>query len=94
MRVTRLHAELARVARAAMPGFEDMQSEQRWPDYAQHAAAHGVRSSLSVPLMERYQVDVDEAFTLLTHASQHTNIKLRDVADELVRTGTLAGRFR
>jgi GAF domain-containing protein len=29
---------------------DDMRSEQRWPDYAQHAAAHGVLSSLSVPL--------------------------------------------
>jgi GAF domain-containing protein len=30
--------------------IEDMRSEQRWPDYAQRAAAHGVLSSLSVPL--------------------------------------------
>ena len=29
---------------------DDMRTEQRWPDYAQHAAAHGVLSSLSVPL--------------------------------------------
>ena len=29
---------------------DDMRSDQRWPDYAQHAAAHGVLSSLSVPL--------------------------------------------
>lgn len=29
---------------------EDMRREQRWPDYARHAAAHGVGSSLSVPL--------------------------------------------
>src|SRR6478752_1936578 len=29
---------------------EDMRSEQRWPDYARHAAAQGVLSSLSVPL--------------------------------------------
>jgi hypothetical protein len=29
---------------------DDMRIEQRWPDYAQHAAAHGVLSSLSVPL--------------------------------------------
>jgi GAF domain-containing protein len=28
----------------------DMRMEDRWPDYAQHAAANGVRSSLSVPL--------------------------------------------
>jgi GAF domain-containing protein len=144
---------------------EDMRTEQRWPDYAQHAAAHGVGSSLSVPLpfqsatigalnnyasrpdafgpddvvlaeevaswvalavshahtaastgeelaqmraamvaravieqakgmlIERYQVNADEAFTLLTHASQDTNIKLRNVAAELVGTGTLAGRL-
>ena len=42
-------------------------------------------------LMERYRITADQAFTLLTHASQHTNTKLRDVADELVRTGVLLG---
>ena len=140
---------------------EDMRTEQRWPDYAQHAAARGVRSSLSVPLpfqgatigaldtyagrphafgeadvalaeevaswlavavgnaeaaarteedlahmrkamlsravieqakgilIERYKITDDQAFTILTHASQQTNVKLRDVATELVRTGAL-----
>ena len=143
---------------------DDMRSEQRWPDYAQHAASHGVLSSLSVPLpfqgatigalntysaqprviddqdielaeevaawvaiavgnaeaaartrddlaqlrtammsralieqakgilMERHKIKEDEAFTLLTHASQRTNAKLRDVAEELVRTGALPTR--
>jgi GAF domain-containing protein len=142
---------------------EDMAAEQRWPDYARHAAAHGVGSSLSVPLpfqsatigalntyasrahafgdedqalavevaswvalavgnaesaaatreelaqfrtamqsralieqakgrlMERHRINEDEAFTLLTHASQNTNVKLRDVAAELIRTGRLHG---
>jgi GAF domain-containing protein len=42
-------------------------------------------------LMERYKITQDHAFTLLTHASQNTNVKLRDVAEELVRTGTLPG---
>jgi GAF domain-containing protein len=142
---------------------DDMRNEQRWPDYARHAAEHGVGSSLSVPLpfqgamigalntyagrphafgdedlalaqdvaawialaveraeattrtavdfghlrtamlsraiieqakgvlMERYKITEDQAFTLLTHASQHTNVKLRDVAEELVRTGALPG---
>jgi GAF domain-containing protein len=142
---------------------DDMRTGQRWPDYAQHAAAHGVLSSLSVPLpfqgatigalntyarrpgviddhdielaeevaawvaiaignaeaaartsenlahlrsammsracieqakgilMERHKIKEDEAFTLLTHASQHTSTKLRDVAEELVRTGALPG---
>jgi len=140
---------------------EDMRQEQRWPDYAQHVAEQGVRSSLSVPLpfqgvtigalnnystspgsfgeadvavgqevaawvalavgnadmvartvdeladmraamasravierakgilMERRKLTEDRAFAELTRASQNTNIKLRDVADELVRTGAL-----
>jgi AmiR/NasT family two-component response regulator len=38
-------------------------------------------------LMERHKVKEDEAYTILTHASQRTNTKLRDVADKLVRTG-------
>jgi GAF domain-containing protein len=42
-------------------------------------------------LIERHKINEDEAFTILTHASQRTNTKLRDVAAELVRTGTLPG---
>jgi AmiR/NasT family two-component response regulator len=41
--------------------------------------------------MERHQVNADEAFTLLSRASQHSNIKLRHVAEHLLRTGTLPG---
>jgi len=144
--------------------IKDMRREQRWPDYAQHASAHGVGSSLSVPLpfqgvtigalnnyaaapgafddtdiavgqevaawvalavgnadmiartaddlagmreamasravieqakgilIERHKLTEDQAFTALSRASQHTNIKLRDVADELVHTGALPER--
>jgi GAF domain-containing protein len=43
-------------------------------------------------LMERHKVTADAAFTVLTHASQLTNMKLRDVADHLVRTGEVLGR--
>jgi GAF domain-containing protein len=143
--------------------IEDMTTDQRWPKYSRTAAAHGIGSSLSVPLpfqstsigalniyastphaygeddcavaqrvaswialaisnanaaaqtmeevehlqtamksrrvieqakgilMERYRVTEDQAFTLLTHASQNNNVKLRDIADELVTTGVLAG---
>ena len=151
--------------RAAQVFFiDDMRSEQRWPDYAQHAATHGVLSSLSVPLpfqgmtigalntyagrpqflddndveiaeevaawvgvaignaeaaartsddltqlrtammsrsvieqakgilMERHKIKEDEAYTILTHACQRTNTKLRDVASELIRTGALPNR--
>jgi GAF domain-containing protein len=142
---------------------DDMTSEDRWPDYARHAAGLGVGSSLSIPLpfqgatigalnnyatqpaafsetdlrlgeevaafvavavanaeaaaratddltnmrramesravieqakgvlMERYKVTAEQAFTLLTHASQRVNVKLRDVAEELTATGVLRG---
>ena len=40
-------------------------------------------------LMERRKLTEDQAFTELTRASQNTNIKLRDVADQLVHTGAL-----
>jgi GAF domain-containing protein len=43
-------------------------------------------------LMERHKITEDEAFTMLTHASQRTNTKLRDVAAELVRTDVLRRR--
>ena len=42
-------------------------------------------------LMERHKVTADDAFGLLTRASQRTNTKLRDVAEELSRTGLLPG---
>jgi GAF domain-containing protein len=143
--------------------IQDMQTDQRWPDYARQTAAHGVGSSLSVPLpfqaatigalnnystrtdafgaddvavgeevaswvafsvanasaaasmvdeaanmraamvmrgtieqakgilMERYRITDDHAFGLLSTASQHTGRKLREVAQDLVRTGTLPG---
>ncbi|WP_285579784.1 GAF and ANTAR domain-containing protein [Actinoallomurus iriomotensis] len=38
-------------------------------------------------LMERYRVDAQEAFTLLSASSQHSNVKLRDVAERLAKTG-------
>jgi hypothetical protein len=43
-------------------------------------------------LMERHRITASQAFDLIVHASQSTNIKLRDIAEELVRTGALPGR--
>ena len=37
-------------------------------------------------LMERYRIDADRAFQFLMRASSSSNIKLRDVADEIVST--------
>jgi GAF domain-containing protein len=39
-------------------------------------------------LLERYKVTPEQAFHLLAQVSMRTNVKLRDVADGLVRTGT------
>jgi GAF domain-containing protein len=40
-------------------------------------------------LMERYKLTADQAFQLLARASMTTNRKLREIADDLVRTGEL-----
>ncbi|MFI5695874.1 ANTAR domain-containing protein [Kribbella sp. NPDC051586] len=40
-------------------------------------------------LMERFEIDGDRAFAVLKRYSQDTNIKLRDVAQELINTRTL-----
>ena len=40
-------------------------------------------------LMERHRVTASQAFDVMVHASQRTNVKLRMIAEELVRTGSL-----
>ena len=42
--------------------------------------------------MERYELTADQAFQLLARVSMTTNIKLRDVAAHLTRTGELPHR--
>ena len=42
-------------------------------------------------VMERYKISEDRAFAVLARASQTSNIKLRDVAQDLINTGTLQG---
>lgn len=43
-------------------------------------------------LMERHKISSNRAFAMLVGASQHANIKLRDVADRLVHTGDITVR--
>ena len=45
-------------------------------------------------LMERYKITSDQAFRLIVRASQQTNRKVRDIAEELTGTGSLAGGKR
>jgi GAF domain-containing protein len=42
-------------------------------------------------LMERERITAEQAFDLLRRSSQHLNLKLRDVAQELVDTGAVPG---
>ena len=41
--------------------------------------------------MESYKISEDRAFAVLVRASQTSNIKLRDVAQDLLNTDTLQG---
>ncbi|WP_246475657.1 GAF and ANTAR domain-containing protein [Brevibacterium renqingii] len=42
-------------------------------------------------LMERHKINEHDAFLLLTKVSSNTNRKLREIAEEFVRTGSLPG---
>lgn len=42
-------------------------------------------------LVERHKITEDMAFTVLARASQQTNVRLHEVASELVSTGVLSG---
>ena len=44
-------------------------------------------------LMERHKITADRAFNVLVKASQQENLKLREVADRLVRSGDLDQRL-
>jgi hypothetical protein len=45
-------------------------------------------------LMERHKITPDQAFAVLVQASQHTNTKLREVAERLVHSGVFVGDAR
>ena len=45
-------------------------------------------------LMERYKISGDQAFRVLVRFSQTENRKLHELAEELIRTGELAGQSR
>ncbi|GAB3297998.1 ANTAR domain-containing protein [Parasphingorhabdus pacifica] len=42
-------------------------------------------------VMERYKVSEDQAFAVLKTSSQHRNIKLRELAEEITTTGEIPG---
>ncbi|WP_166375948.1 GAF and ANTAR domain-containing protein [Aeromicrobium phragmitis] len=42
-------------------------------------------------LMERFSIDAVTAFAVLRRASQHSNVKVRDLAEQLVHRGDISG---
>ena len=69
------HAALALAASEQISGLETAMTSRHTIGMAQGR------------LMERYGLTPDQAFSLLQRMSSTSNVKLRDVADELVRTG-------
>jgi DNA-binding response OmpR family regulator len=80
----RVHVELARLCEYAVRQAQDEAANLRvaLSSNRQIGAALGI-------LMQRYQIDSDQSFARLRSASQRLNRKLRDVADDVVRTGDL-----
>ena len=66
------------------------QSARRTADNLQAALeSRAVIDQAKGVLVERYRLTPDQAFQMLARASMNANRKVRDVADELVRTGEL-----
>jgi DNA-binding response OmpR family regulator len=80
----RVHVELARLREYAVNQAQDEAANLRvaLSSNRQIGAALGI-------IMQRYQIDSDESFTRLRSTSQRLNRKLRDIADDVVRTGDL-----
>jgi GAF domain-containing protein len=68
-----------------------MSNEQSKEDLRTAVSTREVIGKAQGILMERFKITDDLAFRLLVRASQDTNRKLRDIAEELAATGQLAG---
>jgi AmiR/NasT family two-component response regulator len=64
------------------PSVEDLQAEVEQLKGA--LEGRDVIGQAKGILMERHGIDADEAFARLVEMSQHTNVRLREVAENLV----------
>jgi GAF domain-containing protein len=71
-----------------------MSSEQSKEDLRTAVTTREVIGQAQGILMERFKITDDLAFRLLVRASQDTNRKLRDIAEQLTATGELPGSAR
>jgi GAF domain-containing protein len=80
-----LLAAMAGLAFSAAQSHED--EERRTASLHAALASREVIGQAQGILMERERVSSDQAFDILRRASQHLNVKLRDIAQNLVDTG-------
>ena len=80
-----LLAGLAALAVSAARSEED--ARRRASNFREALASREIIGQAQGILMERERITGDEAFDVLRRASQHLNIKLREVAQTLVETG-------
>jgi hypothetical protein len=82
--------EFAAYAGAALTNMDALQSARDLAENLREAMSfRSVIEQAKGILMERYKVTPDQAFRLLAQTSMHTNRKVRDLAEQLVRTGDL-----
>jgi GAF domain-containing protein len=81
----------ARFAGVAVANMHAYQNARELSDNLQAALEYrAVIDQAKGILIERHRLTADQAFKMLAQASMATNRKLRDVAEQLVRTGVLA----
>jgi GAF domain-containing protein len=78
-------SSLASLALSAAYSHED--EERRAADFAAALRTREIIGEALGILMERERISANQAFDILRRASQHLNIKLRDIAQDLVDTG-------
>ena len=86
-RVARQFADLAAVALSNMHTLQDARGLAENLRVAMESRS--VIEQAKGVLIERHEVTADQAFRLLVAVSMRTNRKLRDLADQLVRTGEI-----
>ena len=80
-----LLASLAALAFSSAISHED--EERRAANFHAALATREMIGQAQGILMERERITADQAFDLLRRASQHLNLKLRAVAENLIKTG-------
>jgi AmiR/NasT family two-component response regulator len=88
------HVQLYRLAELTVKHLEQCESELEQTRLLLAGAERALATSRDIGmamgvLMGRHAIDSDAAFTLLRDSSQHSQVKIRDLAIEFLRTGQL-----